>query len=213
MLKQLNVNRPKAPQNPNLLRFLTSAADREGCPKDAQPEIALVGRSNAGKSSFINALANSRIAQVSNTPGKTRLLNFYQAPKYRWVDMPGYGFAARSSHERDDWIDMIEPFLSKRENLVGLLIIMDIRRVWSDDETNLLNWIAPRELPSAVVLTKADKISAAEKLEYVESVREESGLTAVLPTSTLKREGFAEVEEYVFKTWVKPRLAHKGVGL
>src|SRR4051812_25212714 len=83
------VNRPKEQKNLQQLRFLTSAVDLDGCPSDSFPEIAIIGRSNAGKSTLINGIAQSRIAQVSGTPGKTRLLNFYQAPRYRLVDMPG----------------------------------------------------------------------------------------------------------------------------
>lgn len=176
----------------------------QGCPADELPEVALVGRSNSGKSSFINGLANSRIAQVSGTPGKTRLLNFYQAPAYRLVDMPGYGFSARSGDEQAGWQQMIEPYLASRGNLVGLLIVMDVRRDWTQDETDLITWIAPRELPAAVVLTKADKMSRGAALERVRVVQRQSGLADVMTTSTLARKGFAEVEEFFYKTWIKP---------
>ena len=89
------------------MQYLTSAVDLQGCPEGLVPEIALVGRSNAGKSTLINGLAGSKIAMTSSTPGKTRMLNFYSMPRYRFVDMPGYGFAARSGDERDASQDMI----------------------------------------------------------------------------------------------------------
>lgn len=191
------------------MHFLTSAVDLNGCPKDSLPEIALVGRSNAGKSSLINAIAGSRIAQVSNTPGKTRLLNFYQAEKFRWVDMPGYGFAARSASEKSQWVAMIEEFLRYRQNLRGLLIIMDIRRVWSDDERNILAWLEPRDLPSAVVATKTDKVNRSQVKKYLSDLSDESGAAAILPTSTLQKSGFAEVEDFVFSNWIKPSAEAK----
>jgi len=183
---------------------LTSAVNMQGCPADSVLEVAIVGRSNAGKSTLINGISGSRIAQVSGTPGKTRLLNFYQNPNYRWVDMPGYGFSARSGDEQRSWQQMIEPYLATRGNLVGLLIVMDIRRDWSQDEDDLLGWMKPRALPTAVALTKADKLSRSEMLNRVRLIQKQSGLQNVLPTSSLKRTGFQELEAFVFDSWVKP---------
>ena len=185
-----------------LFQFETSAVDLEGCPRDAFPEIAIVGRSNAGKSSLINALANSRIAKVSSTPGKTRLLNFYKAPRYRLVDMPGYGFAARAGAEQYSWQRMVESFLAIRENLLGLILVMDIRRDWTDDEENLLDWLEPRELPCVVVLTKADKLSRSAMFQHVNKVKINSRIDSVFTASALKRQGLFEIEDYIYKTWI-----------
>lgn len=186
------------------MQFVTSAVNLQGCPEDTVPEVAIVGRSNAGKSSLINGLSNSRIAQVSSTPGKTRLLNFFKGPHYRLVDMPGYGFAVRGGDETRAWRGMIEPFLAARGNLVGLLIVMDIRRDWSDDERNLLDWIAPRDLPVAVVLTKADKLSRSTALQRVRLIRRQAGAENVLMSSALKKTGFVELEDFIFRNWIKP---------
>ncbi len=184
--------------------YIASAVDLPGCPVGDSPEIAIVGRSNAGKSTLINGIAGSRIAMTSSTPGKTRMLNFYSAPRYRLVDMPGYGFAARSGQEQVSWQEMIEPYLGARPNLVGLIIVMDIRRDWSHDEQNLLKWISPRSLPSVVVLTKADKVSRGESLSRARKIQNVSGAQHVLITSSLKKEGFKEIEDLVFQAWIKP---------
>lgn len=168
------------------------------------PEIAIVGRSNAGKSTLINGLAGSKIAMTSSTPGKTRMLNFYSMPRYRVVDMPGYGFAARSGDERDAWRDMIEPYLGAREALAGLLIVMDIRRDWSEDEEGLVRWLSRRDLPVCVVLTKADKVSRGEGLSRAQKLHRASGVEKVLITSSLNKQGFKEVEEYAYDAWIKP---------
>lgn len=186
------------------LEFLTSAATLAQCPTDAAPEVAMIGRSNAGKSSLINGIANSKIAMVSSTPGKTRLLNFFETDRYRLVDMPGYGFAARPAHEQQAWQMMIESYLAARTQLVGLVIVMDIRRDWSDDERNLLKWMAPRELPSVIALTKADKLSRSASLQRAREIQKQSGVGNVLITSALKKDGFIEFEDFLYSQWIKP---------
>jgi GTP-binding protein len=184
------------------LEFLTSAANLQGCPNDSEPEVALVGRSNAGKSSLLNGLSNSRVAKVSSTPGKTRLLNFFTSAKFRLVDMPGYGFSKRSGVEQNSWQAMIEPFLVQRPNLRGLLIVMDIRRDWSIEEQDLVAWIAPRQLGIAVALTKADKLSRSEGLKRLGLIRMQSGVENMFLTSSLKKTGYFEVEDYIYKNWI-----------
>lgn len=198
------MNRPKEARSPKHLQFLTSAVNLQGCPADTFPEVAIVGRSNAGKSTLINGLANSRIALVSATPGKTRLLNFYQGPKYRVVDMPGYGFAARSGSEQRSWQEMIESFLAVRGNLIGLLIVMDVRRKWTPDEGNLVRWMSPRGLPVAVVLTKADKLSRSNVLQKIKEIKQSSGTANVMATSSLRKLGYKELEDFIYNEWVKP---------
>ncbi len=129
-----NKGAPQAGAPRARLKFVTSSPDLKGCPRDSRPEVALIGRSNSGKSSLLNGIAQERVAMTSSTPGKTRLLNFFDAgPNYRFVDMPGYGWSARGGEEHHSWKPMIEGFLGARANLVGLLILLDVRRDWTDD--------------------------------------------------------------------------------
>jgi len=187
-------------------RFVTSARDLSGCPEDTRPEIALIGRSNSGKSSFINGMAHERVAMTSSSPGKTRLLNFYAVgDRYRFVDMPGYGYSVRSGDEHHGWKAMAETYLSSRANLCGLLLVVDIRREWSEDEAAFVEWLRPIQLPVALVLTKIDKLSRSETEKRRQMFLKKSGLSHVFVTSALKKTGHAEVEEFVFRNWVRTR--------
>ncbi len=168
----------------------------------------MIGRSNAGKSSFINGLGGShKLAQVSSSPGKTRLLNFFDVGStHRLVDMPGYGFSARSRSEQMSWHTFIEPYLAHRENLAGMLIIMDVRRSWTEDEQMLIDWMRPRGLPAAIVLTKIDKISRSEMLSAMQKLKKASHLDACFATSALKKLGYDELEDYIYKHWIQEPL-------
>ncbi|MBO9667340.1 MAG: ribosome biogenesis GTP-binding protein YsxC, partial [Bdellovibrio sp.] len=175
---------------PKQIRFIKSAVVPKDYPEHRKAEIAIAGRSNAGKSSFINGLATNKIAKVSSTPGKTRLLNFFDMDaSYVLVDMPGYGFAARSGDEMRDWHKMIETYLQSRESLKGLILVMDIRRSWSEDEELLKRFSETQGFPIAVVLTKADKMSRSQMLQAVAKMKKATGLSAVFASSALKKEG------------------------
>lgn len=189
------------------LKFVTSASDVRECPLDSKLEVALVGRSNSGKSSLLNGMANERVAKVSSTPGKTRLLNFFDAgPSYRLVDMPGYGWSARGGAEHHGWKRMVETYLTTRENLCGLLLLMDIRRDWTEDEADMTLWTSQIGLPVALVLTKADKLGKNELRNRIQKLQRDSKIEKIFVTSAAKKTGFEDIEEYMFTTWVKPRL-------
>ncbi|WII73469.1 ribosome biogenesis GTP-binding protein YihA/YsxC [Bdellovibrio sp. 22V] len=189
---------------PKTIQFIKSAVLEKDYPLHSKAEVAIAGRSNAGKSSFINTLAKNKVAKVSSTPGKTRLLNFFDMENsYVLVDMPGYGFAARSGDEMVEWHKMIETYLMTRENLCGLLLVMDIRRSWTDDEELLKKFSDEKGFPIAVVLTKVDKLSRSQMLQAVAKIKKTSGLSAVFPVSALKKEGQEAVEEYIYENWVK----------
>jgi GTP-binding protein len=144
-------------------KFLKSAVLPHDFPLSNLPEIAIAGRSNAGKSSFINAVFQCDAAKVSQTPGKTTLLNFFQSnDDYVLVDTPGYGYAARALDQKESWTEMIETYMSERQQLCLVVLIMDVVRDWSEDEQNLLHWLDNVGCPMFVVLNKIDKLNQKE---------------------------------------------------
>ena len=158
--------RPETPDTCAWLRqtrYLSGHPSLRDCPADAGAELALAGRSNAGKSSVLNALCSRRaLARTSATPGRTRMLHFFEvAPGRRLVDLPGYGFARAARSERDAWGRLVEEYLRARESLVALLLIMDARHPLRDSDRRMLDWCARAQLPVHALLNKADKLSAS----------------------------------------------------
>lgn len=141
--------------------FISSAVKLNQCPSTGLPEIALIGRSNVGKSSLINAFTNRKaLAKTSSQPGKTRMINFYAINSaFCLVDLPGFGYAKVSHDEKRAWELMVNEYFEKREALKGALVILDPRRDAGEVEENLFGWIKKKGLPYAVVFTKTDKLS------------------------------------------------------
>jgi len=190
-------------------QFVKSAVHPSDYPAGDRPEVALCGRSNSGKSTLLNAMTGSKVAKVSATPGKTRLLNFFNVGiHYRIVDLPGYGYAARDESERRMWGRMIADFFEIRENLVGLIIVCDMRRRWSGDEQQLVDLASARGLECLCVLTKKDKLSRSVTERLFSGWRKTSGKPSEFfhPVSALKKSGVEELEDYIFKEWVKPLI-------
>lgn len=182
--------------------YLKSAVLPHDFPKADRPEIAISGRSNAGKSSFLNALAGSKVAKVSQAPGKTRLLNFFDfGAHYRFVDMPGYGYASRSRTEMEEWTKMIEEYLEVRDNLIGVVLLMDCRREWEEEEELLVRFCEGIGLRLVVVLTKGDKVHKKDQDKLVQKIHSKTGIPTFLISSD-RNWGFEEVEEYIFRQWV-----------
>ncbi|KXU02460.1 ribosome biogenesis GTP-binding protein YihA/YsxC [Streptococcus milleri] len=146
--------------NTHNAEILLSAANKSHYPQDEIPEIALAGRSNVGKSSFINTLLNRKnLARTSGKPGKTQLLNFFNIDnQLRFVDVPGYGYAKVSKTERVKWGRMIEEYLTTRENLRAVVSLVDFRHEPSADDVQMYEFLKYYEIPVIVVATKADKI-------------------------------------------------------
>jgi len=183
--------------------FIKSATLPTQFPPSKKSEIGIVGRSNAGKSSLINLLAGKDIAKVSKKPGKTALLNFFAfGDSFILTDMPGYGFANRSKAEITLWKEMIENYLLLRENLTGLLLIMDSRRPWSAEEELIKSYCESRNLPFAIILTKSDKLTYSESLKIKKEISKDSQVDFIFLVSNLKKKGHDEIEEFIFKNWV-----------
>lgn len=184
------------------VKFLTSGKEPSGYPFPYKPEVAIVGRSNAGKSSFINALVDQKIAKVSATPGKTRLLNFFELnDKVYMVDCPGYGFAKGNQEEVLSWRAMLETYFTERETLNGVLLIMDIRRDWNDEEQMLKDWFAHHEIPWGLILNKSDKLSRGESLNRKAKIKKHTGDIPIFVVSSAKKSGFDEIKNIIFKEW------------
>jgi len=147
--------------------FITSAVKKPQYPPEVLPEIAFAGRSNVGKSSLINTLVNRKhLVKTSSTPGRTQLINFFDINKNLiFVDLPGYGYARVPAAVRKKWGPMIETYLSTRQTLKGVVIIMDIRRLPREEEQNLIHWLAHYSIASILVLTKTDKLSKTKLIK------------------------------------------------
>lgn len=145
--------------------FLTSAPSIRHCPPETGREVAFAGRSNAGKSSAINALTNNhRLARTSKTPGRTQLINYFTLgnSEQRLVDLPGYGYAKVSRELKEQWQRDLSEYLQKRQTLQGLVLLMDIRHPLQEFDTTMLQWAKRGQMPVHILLTKADKLSRSQ---------------------------------------------------
>ncbi len=184
-------------------KFLVSAAAPAQFPPDIGAEVAFAGRSNAGKSSAINAITHRRgLARTSKTPGRTRLLNFFElAPQRRLVDLPGYGYASGPEAERRTWQPLIDA-LHTRTSLRGLFLIVDARRGLTEGDQGLLAWVAP-DRRVHVLLSKADKLSRAEAARVLRAAAQELAGRATLQLfSATEGTGVREAQETLLK-WLE----------
>jgi GTP-binding protein len=190
-------------------RFLISAADPQQFPPDVGTEVAFVGRSNAGKSSAINAITHRHgLARISKTPGRTQLLNFFElAPGERLVDLPGYGYANVPAAQRRTWPPLIEA-LRARDSLQGLFVIVDARRGLKPGDEELLGWATPAQRIH-VLLSKADKLNRAEAAAALrEAAGALVGRASVQLFSALRGTGVREAED-MLGAWLHGRSGGK----
>jgi len=157
--------------------YLKAAVKPDQFPETALPEVAFAGRSNVGKSSLINTLVHrKKLAQTSATPGKTRLIHFYDINhRFSFVDLPGYGYAKVSAEVQRSWRPMVERYLQGRPNLVLVVVILDIRRDPAGDDVALAEWLSYHRIRHLFVLTKADKLSGNERGNRRRSIRTRLG--------------------------------------
>ena len=175
-----------------------SAIRKEQYPKEGLPEIALVGRSNVGKSSATNALLNRRnFARTSQTPGKTRTINFYKINnEFYFVDLPGYGYAKVSKSEKDKWGVIMERYLQDREELCAIFLLVDIRHEPTHHDVMMYEWIKHFGYNCVVIATKADKISRGQYQKHISIIRKKLQLEKdekVIPLSSSKKTGVEDV--------------------
>jgi len=174
--------------------FVKSVARPDQLDLPPLPEIAMVGRSNVGKSSLINTLTNnSKMARVSSSPGKTRLVNFFKVnDRFYLVDLPGYGYAKVSKEEQLSWGAMIEGYLMNSKNLKHLFLLMDVRRTPNDADRQMAYWAQNYNIDCTIIATKADKVSRSQGNLAASKLSDELLMTFRTPTilfSSLKKTG------------------------
>ncbi len=188
-------------------QFFVTVDDWGGLPPDTGLEVAFAGRSNAGKSSAINTLANrSRLAFTSKTPGRTQHINFFHLGDQRFlVDLPGYGYAQVPQSVKRHWQQLLSDYLVHRNSLKGLVVLMDIRHPLTDLDRQLIAWYLPSGKPMVVLLTKSDKLGRGARLEAVRGVRDALAgakqSIEIIAFSSMTREGLETAEAAIARLY------------
>lgn len=182
--------------------FIKSATNIKSCPCGSRPEIAVAGRSNVGKSSFINTLFNrNRLAKVSQKPGKTSAINYFDVSgMFYIVDLPGYGFARVSKAQKALWSRMMNGYLNNRNQLKYIIFLLDVRHTPSDDDFVMYEWIKQRNIRFLPVASKCDKIKASEVDSKLNAIRQSFNLkydSEILLFSSLKKLGVDQVKSKI----------------
>lgn len=200
--------------NYHTARFMISAPTLALCPPDSGREVAFAGRSNAGKSSAINALTQQNaLARTSKTPGRTQLINFFSVggdDGQRLVDLPGYGFAKVPEKVKLEWQRHLAEYLQRRDSLQGLMLMMDVRHPLSEFDEMMLGWADEQDMAVHILLTKADKLkpgaAKSSLLEVRRRLHEWEDLVSVQLFSALKRQGLDEAQARL-DAWLAPEPA------
>ena len=180
--------------------FEKSISELNQSPKDVGSEVAFVGRSNAGKSTAINSIANRRsLAKTSKTPGRTQLINFFRVNEsMRFVDLPGYGFAKASREKQQSWNRLVTDYIKYRRSLKGVVLIIDIRRGFGEMDLMFLDFYLPLNKQLHILLTKADKLSKQKQSLILNEARDTYGSIATIQLfSGTKKMGVSEAQDQV----------------
>ncbi len=185
------------------ITFLTSAASPAQWPDSGLPEVIFAGRSNAGKSSLINALTNRKNAAYSGkTPGKTKTLNFFEVDgSLIFADAPGYGYAAGGVRSVLSFADILDPYFSSRPQLAGMVLVLDLRRVPNNDDITMIDYARQAHLPVLAACVKSDKLSRSEQLNNKKKICQvlEIAPSSALIASSLKKTGMEEIWEGIYR--------------
>ncbi|WP_045973035.1 ribosome biogenesis GTP-binding protein YihA/YsxC [Xenorhabdus doucetiae] len=198
--------------NYHMTHFVTSAPDIRHLPQDVGIEVAFAGRSNAGKSSALNALTRQKsLARTSKTPGRTQLINLFEVEEgIRLVDLPGYGYAEVPEEMKRKWQKALGEYLQKRECLLGLVVLMDIRHPLKDLDRQMIEWAVVMQVPVMVLLTKADKLASGARKSQLAKVRQElaslEGDVQVEYFSALKKIGIDKLEQQLNLWFNQPAI-------
>ena len=184
--------------------FITSGVNPEHYPEPLLPEVALAGRSNVGKSSFINKLVQRKaLARTSSKPGKTQTLNFFNInDEVMFVDVPGYGYAKVSKTEREAWGKMMEKYFTQREILKGVVQLVDIRHDPSADDVTMYDFLKYYDLPVIVVATKLDKTKKSQRDKHIAAIKRKlqfDGQDTLIPFSSETGEGVDAAWEAIYR--------------
>jgi GTP-binding protein len=193
-------------------RFEISAYSSKDFPVHNNPEVAFSGRSNVGKSSMINKLVNSnKLARTSSQPGRTQSINFYNIDdRFYLVDLPGYGFAKVPKKLKEKWSVLIDDYLHNRENLAGIIQIVDARHKPSREDQMMVNWLLETGIPTLIVATKVDKISRGQWVKQEKMIKETLALRPDIPFcffSAKTGEGLKTVENFISDIIDKKRMS------
>lgn len=186
------------------VHFITSAVKPEQYPHHSLPEVAFIGRSNVGKSSLLNTLVNKKnLARISNTPGRTQLINFFNVEEMIcFVDLPGYGYAKVPQPIKERWKPMIEAYLTQSEHLRSVVLIIDSRHKPGRHDIMMHEWLMAYHIPTIIVATKIDKVPKTKIPKHIKRIRETLKLQStedVLPFSALTRVGFTPIWKAIWQ--------------
>jgi GTP-binding protein len=198
---------PEPPADKLIIRnveFIGGMAEKHGWrPESALPEVAFAGRSNVGKSSLLNTLVRRKsFARVSRTPGRTREINFFRINNgFVLVDLPGYGYARISKERKAAWKPLMESYLRRTTQLRGIVLLLDIRREPSDDDRDMLDFLAEMEVPTLIALTKTDKLNKSAARQRAKEIAADLVLEAeqIIPFSSQSGEGRVELLEAILQ--------------